>query len=83
MKKAASAKHAGENTDMMRNIENGTLRPEHIGQDVELVGWVSKKRNFGQLCFIDLRDRTGICQLVFDEDKKDFVKDVRLSLIHI
>ncbi|WP_276924425.1 aspartate--tRNA ligase [Faecalibaculum rodentium] len=66
---------------MMRNIENGTLRPEHIGQDVELVGWVSKKRNFGQLCFIDLRDRTGICQLVFDEDKKDFVKDVRNEYI--
>jgi aspartyl-tRNA synthetase len=81
MKKAASAKHAGENTDMMRNIENGTLRPEHIGQDVELVGWVSKKRNFGQLCFIDLRDRTGICQLVFDEDKKDTVKDVRNEYI--
>lgn len=66
---------------MMRNIENGTLRPEHIGQDVELVGWVSKKRNFGQLCFIDLRDRTGICQLVFDEDKKDAVKDVRNEYI--
>ncbi|WP_300937459.1 aspartate--tRNA ligase [Faecalibaculum rodentium] len=66
---------------MMRNIENGTLRPEHIGQDVELVGWVSKKRNFGQLCFIDLRDRTGICQLVFDEDKKDSVKDVRNEYI--
>lgn len=66
---------------MMRNIENGTLRPEHIGQDVELVGWVSKKRNFGQLCFIDLRDRTGICQLVFDEDKKDTVKDVRNEYI--
>ena len=66
---------------MMRNIENGTLRPEHIGQDVELVGWVSKKRNFGQLCFIDLRERTGICQLVFDEDKKDAVKDVRNEYI--
>ena len=66
---------------MMRNIENGTLRPEHIGQDVELVGLVSKKRNFGQLCFIDLRDRTGICQLVFDEDKKDAVKDVRNEYI--
>ncbi|WP_067560133.1 aspartate--tRNA ligase [Faecalibaculum rodentium] len=66
---------------MMRNIENGTLRPEHIGQDVELVGWVSKKRNFGQLCFIDLRDRTGICQLVFDEDKKNAVKDVRNEYI--
>ena len=47
---------------MLRTIENGKLRLEHVGQSVELVGWVAKKRNFGQLVFIDLRDRTGICQ---------------------
>ncbi len=52
---------------MKRSINNGDLRLEHVGQRVELIGWVSKKRNFGQLAFIDLRDRTGICQLVLDE----------------
>ena len=39
---------------MLRTIENGKLRLEHVGQSVELVGWVAKKRNFGQLVFIDL-----------------------------
>ncbi len=52
---------------MKRSIYNGDIRLEHVGTRVELVGWVSKKRNFGQLAFIDLRDRTGICQLVLDE----------------
>lgn len=62
---------------MLRSIENGKLRLEHVGQSVELVGWVAKKRNFGQLVFIDLRDRTGICQLVFDESFSEKTKGIR------
>ncbi|WP_300967424.1 OB-fold nucleic acid binding domain-containing protein, partial [uncultured Dubosiella sp.] len=62
---------------MYRTKYNGTLRKENIGERVQLVGWVAKKRNFGQLCFIDLRDTTGICQLVFDEEIAPQVKDVR------
>lgn len=69
---------------MLRSIENGKLRKDHIGQEVELIGWVAKKRNFGQLVFIDLRDRTGLCQLVFDESFAAKTKEIKNEyILHI
>lgn len=54
----------------------GDLRPSDIGKKVTVFGWVQRQRDLGQLIFIDLRDRTGIIQLAFDEhtDREIFDK---------
>ena len=53
---------------LKRTCYNGTLAKADIGKDVVLTGWTAKARNLGSLIFIDLRDRTGIVQLVFDSE---------------
>src|SRR5919202_1531176 len=50
----------------MERTYAGTLRRQHVGQDVALSGWVQKQRDFGELIFIDLRDRSGIVQVIVD-----------------
>lgn len=66
---------------MKRTHHNNQLTLKEVGQKVTLIGWVSKRRNFGSLVFIDLRDREGITQLVFDENKAELIKNVRNEYI--
>ena len=54
------------------------INADHVGQMVKLSGWVSRKRDHGQLLFVDLRDHYGITQLVIEDSSEHF-----LSLIHI
>lgn len=52
---------------MYRSHNCGALNASHINQEVTLAGWVQKSRNKGFLIWVDLRDRYGITQLIFDE----------------
>lgn len=53
---------------MLKSHACGTLSKAHVGQTVTLNGWVQRRRDLGGVLFIDLRDRTGIVQIVFNPD---------------
>ena len=54
--------------DWERSYYCGDTRPEHVGQEVTLMGWVNRRRDLGGVVFIDLRDREGIVQVVFNPE---------------
>jgi len=62
----------------MKKYNNASFNLKNLGEEVELYGWVSKCRNLGGLIFIDLRDRSGIIQLVINPENKFY--DVASSL---
>lgn len=54
---------------LKRTCRCAELSEANIGQTVTVMGWVQKNRNKGGICFVDLRDRSGILQIIFEEEK--------------
>src|SRR5438552_8329621 len=53
----------------MTRVYAGTLRKPDVGKKLTLMGWVQKRRDFGELIFIDVRDRSGIVQVIVDRER--------------
>jgi aspartyl-tRNA synthetase len=72
-----------ERSQRYRTLTCDVLRVEHIGQRVKLAGWVHRKRDHGQLLFIDLRDHYGLTQCVFTPNSSAFAaaESVRLESV--
>lgn len=54
-----------------KSVNNGTLRKENVGEEVKVSGWVMRRRDHGGVIFVDLRDRSGFCQVVFKPEASE------------
>jgi len=63
-----------------RTINCKVLRKEKVGEEVTLSGWINKKRDHGNLLFIDLRDNYGITQCIIDKENSNFKKIEKIQL---
>ncbi|MFI5086811.1 MAG: aspartate--tRNA ligase [Terriglobales bacterium] len=66
--------------DLRRTHTCGALRPGDAGSRAVLMGWVNRRRDLGNLIFIDVRDRTGMTQVVFDRERSPSLHDKAASL---
>ena len=69
--------------EIKRSYYNNDLSIKNVGEHVFLIGWVAKKRDLGSITFVDLRDTTGIVQLLIDNEKHNFPSVNREYLIHV
>ena len=67
-------------TNKYRTHKCNELRKEHVGKEVALSGWINKKRDHGNLLFVDLRDNYGITQCIIDNDNLNFIKLEKIQL---
>ena len=66
---------------LKRTCRCAELSEDNVGQEVTIMGWVQKQRNKGGIIFVDIRDRSGILQVIFEDgeiDEEGFAKAEKL-----